>query len=55
MFGWVDLREDEKKRVENRKKKKRVRGLFGWEGEGERKIVGLGCFLTFSLPKMGRN
>ena len=55
MFGWVDLREDEKNEWKIGKKKKRVRGLFGWEGEGERKIVGLGCFLTFSLPKMGRN
>ena len=45
MFGWVDFMEDEKKRVENRRENE-WEWVFGWEGEGERKVVEHNCFLS---------
>ena len=48
MFGWVDFREDGKKRVENMRENE-------WEGvwlkgEGERKVVGPTSFLSPPPP-----
>ena len=57
MFGWVDFREDGKKRVENMREN-------GWEGcldergRGREKWWGLAIFSLglpqFNLSKMGR-
>ena len=59
MFGWVDLREDEKKKEWKigKKMSKRVVWLGGREREREREIVGLDCFSSgppkLHLPKWG--
>ena len=58
MFGWVDFREDGKKRVENMRENE-WEGVW-WKGEGERKVVGPTSFLSppppskYNLSKLER-
>ena len=57
MFGWVDFREDGKKRVKNRREN-RWKGCLDERGRGREKWWGSAIFSLglpqFNLSKMGR-